>query len=76
MRKNQKYNKEEMALAIEMWQESGLSQYEYCNREKLSKSTFSYWLKKYKQERGQYHPEQRIKNFLFSAFFCNTIVCI
>jgi transposase-like protein len=52
MRKNQKYSKEEMYLAIELWQESGLSQGEFCSRENLSVKTFSYWYKKYKKGKG------------------------
>jgi transposase-like protein len=52
MRKNQKYSKEEMYLAIELWQESGLSQIKFCSREKLSVKTFSYWYRKYKNEKG------------------------
>ncbi len=52
MRKNQKYSKEEMYLAIEMWQESGLSQRKFCLNEKLSVKTFAYWLRKYKQDKG------------------------
>ncbi len=52
MRKNQKYSKEEMYLAIELWQESGLSQGKFCSRENLSVKTFSYWYKKYKKEKG------------------------
>jgi transposase-like protein len=52
MRKNQKYSKEEMFLAIELWQESGLSQVKFCSREKLSVKTFSYWHRKYKNEKG------------------------
>ena len=52
MRKNQKYSKEEMYLAIELWQESGLSQVKFCSREKLSVKTFSYWLRKYRKEKG------------------------
>jgi hypothetical protein len=52
MRKNQKYNKEEMYLAIELWQESGLSQGKFCSRENLSVKTFSYWYRKYKKEKG------------------------
>lgn len=52
MRKNQKYNKEEMYLAIELWQESGLSQVRFCSGEKLSVKTFSYWLRKYRKEKG------------------------
>ena len=52
MRKNQKYSKEEMYLAIELWQESGLSQVKFCSRENLSVKTFSYWYRKYKKEKG------------------------
>jgi transposase-like protein len=52
MRKNQKYSKEEMYLAIELWQESGLSQVQFCSRENLSVKTFSYWYRKYKNENG------------------------
>lgn len=37
----------EMKLAIELWQESGLSKYAFCKREKLSRATFNYWLVKY-----------------------------
>jgi hypothetical protein len=35
MRKNQKDSKEEIYLAIELWQESGLSQNKFCSRKKL-----------------------------------------
>jgi len=41
-----------MYLAIELWQESGLSQVKFCSREKLSVKTFSYWYRKYKKEKG------------------------
>ncbi len=41
-----------MYLAIELWQESGLSQIKFCSREKLSVKTFSYWLRKYRKEKG------------------------
>ena len=51
MQKNQRYSKEEMFLAIELWQESGLSQRKFCNREKLSLQTFGYWLRKYRNEK-------------------------
>jgi hypothetical protein len=39
-------------LAIELWQESGLSQSKFCAHEKLSVKTFSYWYRKYKKENG------------------------
>ena len=41
-----------MYLAIELWQESGLSQRKFCSVEKLSVKAFAYWLRKYKQEKG------------------------
>lgn len=41
-----------MYLAIELWQESGLSQGKFCSRENLSVKTFSYWYKKYKKGKG------------------------
>ena len=52
MRKNQKFSKEELYLAIELWEESGLSQVKFCSHENLSVKTFSYWLRKYRKERG------------------------
>jgi hypothetical protein len=51
MRKNQKYSKEEMYMAIELWHESGLSQSRFCSLEKLSLKAFSYWLQKYRNEK-------------------------
>ena len=36
-----------MFLAIELWKESGLSQYNYCMQNNLSINTFKYWYKKY-----------------------------
>lgn len=66
MRKNQKYSKEEMYLAIELWQESGLSQIKFCSGEKLSVKTFSYWLKKYRKEKGllEVHSKKASKTFI------------
>lgn len=66
MRKNQKYNKEQMYLAIEKWQASGLTQLQFCKREDLSKSTFGYWLKKYRKEKVQPKPSRGkpVKTFI------------
>ena len=52
MRKKQRYGQEEMFLAIELWQESGLSQSRFCVQEKISLHTFGYWHRKYKQGKG------------------------
>jgi transposase-like protein len=51
MRKNQRYSKEEMYLAVELWQESGLTQRKFCSLENLSIKTFGYWLRKYRKEK-------------------------
>jgi hypothetical protein len=59
MRKNQKaclandgYSKEEIYLAIELWQESGLSRGNFYSHENLSVKKISYWYRKYKKEKG------------------------
>jgi hypothetical protein len=40
----------QMCLAIELWQESNLSQNKFCTGENLSVKTFNYWHKKYKKK--------------------------
>ncbi len=40
-----------MSLEIEIWQESGVTQAEFCEREKIPVSSFYHWVKKYNQER-------------------------
>lgn len=50
MQEKRKYNKEEIYLAVEMWQESGLTQQQFCDHENLSVKTFGNWLKKYREE--------------------------
>ena len=42
--------KDEMFRIIEAYQKSGLSQPAFCRQEGLNKSTFLYWLKKYRKE--------------------------
>lgn len=41
------YTEEEKKLAVELWQESGLSQYAFSQQEGLVRSTFQNWVKKY-----------------------------
>ncbi len=41
-----------MFRAIELWNESGLTQVKFCAHEKLSVKTFGYWLRKYKKEKS------------------------
>jgi len=50
MEEKRRYSQEEISLAIELWQESGLTQIQFCDREKLSAKTFSRWLKKYREK--------------------------
>jgi transposase-like protein len=57
MRKNQKFTREEMYMAIELWKESDLSQKNYCNQNNLSFSTFKYWQKKYQADRQGKKPK-------------------
>lgn len=52
MRKNQKYTEEEMFLAVELYQESNLSQKDYAIQEGLKVGTFKYWVKKYNEFHG------------------------
>jgi len=40
-----------MYQAIELWQESRLSQVKFCSRENISVATFGYWLRKYREEK-------------------------
>jgi len=42
-----RYSKEERALAIELWEESGLSRSKFCEREGIAKTTFQEWVKRY-----------------------------
>lgn len=42
-----KYSKEERELAVELWQESGLSQGLFCKQESIARSTFQNWVKQY-----------------------------
>ena len=63
MKKNQKHTQEEMYLAIELWNESGLSQQKYCRQNDIVYNTFKYWVKKYNGERKPPMPTQ-VKTFL------------
>ena len=56
MRANQKYIKEEMYMAIELWKESGQSQTAYCKANNLSRNTFKYWINKYNKEKSRPAP--------------------
>jgi len=63
MRKNQKYTKEEMYLAIELWKESGISQKKYCLQNHLSFNTFKYWQKKYQKDKAV-HGAKASRSFI------------
>lgn len=62
MQEKRRYSQEEIHLAIEMWQESGLTQQQFCGREKLSVKTFGNWLKKYREEEGGKEPGVEASN--------------
>jgi len=42
---------EEMFKIVESYYQSGLSQPAYCRQQGLNKSTFLYWIKKYRKEK-------------------------
>ncbi len=65
MRKYHRYNKQEIDLFIEKWHKSKMSKNQYCHQENLSKSTFGYWLKKYKTEKGQEVSSRKSKDKSF-----------
>lgn len=46
-----------MYLAIELWQESGLSQRAFCEKEQINYQVLGYWLKKFRKEKA---PEPAI----------------
>jgi len=48
-----KARKVEMFHLVEKYQKSGLSQKQFCEEHHLPKSTFLYWLKKYRTENKQ-----------------------
>jgi hypothetical protein len=56
MKKNQKYTKVEMYLAIELWKESKKTKAEYCRQNKISGDTFKYWYNKYRKEKAIQEP--------------------
>jgi transposase-like protein len=64
MKKNQKYTREEMFMAIELWKESGLPQKTYCGQNNLSFSTFKYWQKKYQKEIGNDKAQVSTHSFI------------
>lgn len=44
-------NSGKMFLLIAQWEESGMTQVEFCHTRNIPKSTFYYWHKKYKEEK-------------------------
>lgn len=44
---------------IESWQKSRQSQAKFCKDNKLSISTFQYWLKKYKESRSKTQTQKK-----------------
>ena len=64
MRKYQRHSKKKMYTSIETWQSSELSLEKYCQQEGLAKSTFSYWLKKYRKEQGQDSRNESKNSFI------------
>lgn len=59
MKKNQKYNRENIFPIIAAWEQSKQSQAKFCKDNKLSISTFQYWLKKYKESRSKTKTQKK-----------------
>ena len=49
-----------------------MSKNQYCHQENLSKSTFGYWLKKYKTEKGQEVSSRKSKDKSFISVRVNS----
>ena len=66
MQKNKNNKKEEMFLAIDIWQDSNVSQSKFCNQEGISFHTFKYCHKKYKieTERSNNSQNKNVKTFI------------
>jgi transposase-like protein len=53
MRSNKELtNREEQDLAIELWQESKISQVAFCKQEGIVYNTFRGWMKRYRKTKG------------------------
>jgi transposase len=61
MKRNQKHSKENIFPVIEAWQEGGQSQAKFCKENKLSISTFQYWLKKYRETRSETQSQTKLE---------------
>lgn len=47
MKTSDEQKREEALLAISLWEESGLSQGAFCLRERIARSTFQHWRRRY-----------------------------
>ena len=69
MQKKKKYIQDQMFGLIEAWKQSGLSQTEFCDQKQLSRHSFGYWLKKYRNQKDK--PDQPENNTAKSFFPVN-----
>lgn len=53
-----KYTEEEKQLAINMWEESGLSQAKWCQQEGISRKTFGNWVRSRRNDDPAFLPMQ------------------
>jgi hypothetical protein len=68
MKKSDEERREEAILAINLWKESKLTQGEFCRREKIARSTFQHWRRRYdpdyvfmgkKKQRSKRKPQKK-----------------
>lgn len=53
MRKNKRYTKKEMFQSVEAWQERDQSLNDFCKEKNYSRTTFYYWIQKYRKLQAQ-----------------------
>ena len=50
MKKRKKHSKDQMYRLIKEWEKSGITQEEFLKSKNIARSTFAYWIKKYRAE--------------------------
>ena len=53
MKKRKKHSKAQMYRLIEEWEKSGINQEDFLKSKNIARSTFAYWIKKYRAEQTQ-----------------------
>ncbi len=62
MRKKKRYTKEEMFRSVEAWQESEQSLNSFCTKKNYSRTTFYYWIQKYRKLQTQTRQDRPLEH--------------